>query len=311
MTVKNDKEETAIRERNLANLDMKEESQRILRVKNLKTYFDTEEGIVKAVDGVSFDMYKDEILGLVGETGCGKSVTALSIMQLVREPGEIIDGEVFFKGENLLELKERNMRKYRGNRLTMIFQDPLNSLNPVMKIGTQVGEVFELHQEQQILETLDQRILEWEEKKQKIDELKDSLSDKERLEEEDIEELKNRITILKKEIGERPTKKSVVREKSANIIDEVGIPDAEGILDRYPHELSGGMRQRVMIAMGLSCNPAILIADEPTTALDVTIQAQILDLIKKLKKEFQTSILLITHDLGIIAEMCDRVAVMY
>lgn len=311
MTIKSDKEEMAIQERNQANLGMKDESERILQVKNLKTYFDTEEGMVKAVDGVSFDMYKDEILGLVGETGCGKSVTALSIMRLVREPGEIIDGEVFFKGENLLELKEKNMRKYRGNKLTMIFQDPLNSLNPVMKVGTQVGEVFELHQKQQILETLDQRILEWEKKKQRIKELKDSLKNQERLEEDDIEEIKNKMDVLKKEVGERPTFKSVVREKSAKIISEVGIADAEGILDRYPHELSGGMRQRVMIAMGLSCNPAILITDEPTTALDVTIQAQILDLIKKLKVDFQTSILLITHDLGIIAEMCDRVAVMY
>lgn len=311
MTINKKKEKMDIQQRNLSNLDMKDESQRILRVEGLKTYFDTEEGTVKAVDGVSFDMYKDEILGLVGETGCGKSVTALSIMQLVREPGEIIDGKIFFEGENLLELSEKKMRSFRGNKLTMIFQDPLNSLNPVMKVGTQVGEVFELHQKQQILETLDQRILEWEEKKQKINELKDSLKHKERLEEQDIEEIENKIEMLKKEVGERPTFKSVAREKSANIIKEVGIPDAEGILDRYPHELSGGMRQRVMIAMGLSCNPAILIADEPTTALDVTIQAQILELIKRLKEDFRTSILLITHDLGIIAEMCDRVAVMY
>ncbi|MGM0470534.1 MAG: ABC transporter ATP-binding protein [Promethearchaeati archaeon] len=311
MTINKKKEEMDTQQRNLSNLDMKDESQRILRVEGLKTYFDTEEGTVKAVDGVSFDMYKDEILGLVGETGCGKSVTALSIMQLVREPGEIIDGKIFFEGENLLELSEKKMRSFRGNKLTMIFQDPLNSLNPVMKVGTQVGEVFELHQKQQILETLDQRILEWEEKKQKINELKDSLKHKERLEEQDIEEIENKIEMLKKEVGERPTFKSVAIEKSANIIKEVGIPDAEGILDRYPHELSGGMRQRVMIAMGLSCNPAILIADEPTTALDVTIQAQILELIKRLKEDFRTSILLITHDLGIIAEMCDRVAVMY
>ncbi len=286
----------------------------LLEVKNLKTYFYTEEGIVKAVDGVSFDIYEDEVLGLVGETGCGKSVTALSILRLVRAPGKIIDGEITFKGRQLLELKETEMRERRGRDITMIFQDPLNSLNPVFTVGKQVSEVFVLHQKTELKQELDNRILE---RKKKIEERKNlgkSLEDDEtssRLSEEEKSNIKAKIKELKKEVSHIPRLNDITLEWAENIITEVGIPDAKGILKRYPYELSGGMRQRVMIAMGLSCNPALLIADEPTTALDVTIQAQILDLMKDLKTRFNTSIFIITHDLGIIAELCDRVAVMY
>ncbi|MFX1456299.1 MAG: ABC transporter ATP-binding protein [Promethearchaeota archaeon] len=289
-----------------------ETSELLLQVKNLKTYFYTEEGIVKAVDGVSFDIYEDEVLGLVGETGCGKSVTALSILQLVRAPGKIIDGSVIFKGKDLLKLHESEMRTRRGRDITMIFQDPLNSLNPVFTVGKQVSEVFFLHQETDMKKELDRRLLERNNKKEERKALSQRLEDeKDRLTEEEQNDITERIEDLKAQIVHIPTLKDVGLDWSERMIREVGIPDARGILKRYPHELSGGMRQRVMIAMGLSCNPSLLIADEPTTALDVTIQAQILDLMKDLKLRFKTSILIITHDLGIIAELCDRIAVMY
>ncbi len=284
----------------------------LLQIRDIRTYFYTEEGIVKAVDGVSFDLYKDETLGLVGETGCGKSVTALSILQLVRAPGKIIEGSVKFKGKDLLELSQKEMRQYRGNKITMIFQDPLNSLNPVMTVGKQISEVFFLHQKEEIKQILDNKKLERKKNQEETKKIKEALRDKEdRLSKEEKKELTKKLNELKKKTSHIPTIDDVALEKSATIISEVGIADAEEILNRYPHELSGGMRQRVMIAMALSCNPALLIADEPTTALDVTIQAQILDLMKDLKTRFNTSILLITHDLGIIADMCDRVAVMY
>ena len=287
-------------------------SQKLLEVKNLKTYFYTEEGIVKAVDGVSFDIYEDEVLGLVGETGCGKSVTALSILQLVRAPGKIIDGSVIFKGKNLLKMKESEVRKFRGKDITMIFQDPLNSLNPVFTVGKQISEVFNLHQETELKQELDKLLLERRTRLEEKKNLEHTLNDEEiQLTEEEREEVASKIEELKDLTRHIPTLKDVALKRSEQIIKEVGIPDAKGILKRYPHELSGGMRQRVMIAMGLSCNPALLIADEPTTALDVTIQAQILDLMKDLIKKFRTSILIITHDLGIIAELCDRIAVMY
>ncbi|MFW9822934.1 MAG: oligopeptide/dipeptide ABC transporter ATP-binding protein [Candidatus Thorarchaeota archaeon] len=287
-------------------------SEILLQVKNLKTYFYTEEGIVKAVDGVSFDIYEDEVLGLVGETGCGKSVTALSILQLVRAPGKIIDGSVFFKGRDLVKLKEHEMRQRRGRDITMIFQDPLNSLNPVFTVGKQVSEVFFLHQETEMKKELDRRLLERNKKREEGKILKQRLEDeKDRLTEEENNDITERIEQLKAQTVHIPVLKDVAFDWSERIIKEVGIPDAKGILKRYPHELSGGMRQRVMIAMALSCNPALLIADEPTTALDVTIQAQILDLMKDLIVRFKTSILIITHDLGIIAELCDRIAVMY
>ncbi|MFX0006349.1 MAG: ABC transporter ATP-binding protein [Promethearchaeota archaeon] len=284
----------------------------LLQIRNLKTYFYTEEGVVKAVDGVSFDMYEDETLGLVGETGCGKSVTALSILRLVRVPGKILEGSVIFKGRDLLDLTEKDMRDFRGKEITMIFQDPLNSLNPVISVGKQVSEVFFLHQSEEMKQTLDKKLLERKKKLEKIKDLKSRVDNKERLlsEEEKIE-IEEQIAELKTEAAHIPNIKDVALGNASRIIKEVGIADAEDILKRYPHELSGGMRQRVMIAMALSCNPSLLIADEPTTALDVTIQAQILDLMKELKTKFQTSILLITHDLGIIAELCDRIAVMY
>ena len=292
--------------------NMKRGEKPLLEIKNLKTYFYTEEGVVKAVDGVSFDMYGDETLGLVGETGCGKSVTALSILRLVRVPGKILEGSVIFKGRDLLDLTEKDMRDFRGKEITMIFQDPLNSLNPVLSVGKQVSEVFFLHQGEEMKQILDKRILERKKKLEKIKDLKSSLDNKEIiLSEEEKIEIEEVIVELKKEASHIPNIKDVGLDKASRIIKEVGIADAEDILKRYPHELSGGMRQRVMIAMALSCNPALLIADEPTTALDVTIQAQILDLMKDLKTRFRTSILLITHDLGIIAELCDRIAVMY
>jgi len=238
-----------------------------LEVKDLTTYFHTEEGVVRAVEGVSFKIYKGEVLGLVGETGCGKSVTALSILQVIRPPGKIEKGEVIFRGENLSMKSESEMLKYRGRDITMIFQDPLNSLNPVFRIGNQIAEVFLLHMENELLA----------------------------------------------ETAKFPEKSiySVAREWSIDLLRELNIPFPEVIIDQYPHELSGGMRQRVQIAMALACRPKLLIADEPTTALDATIQNQILKLMKELGKKYNTTILFITHDLGIISKMCDRVAVMY
>ncbi|KKK40962.1 hypothetical protein LCGC14_0545480 [marine sediment metagenome] len=238
----------------------------ILDVRNLTTYFYTEEGVVRAVEGVSFTIYEGETLGLVGETGCGKSVTALSILRLVRPPGEIKSGKVFFEGEDLHQKTEQEFLKYRGNKITMIFQDPLNSLNPVFKVGDQISEVYRLHMEDDLL----------------------------------IEAVKKNTSIY-----------DIARKWSQKLLKDLNIPMPRIIFDRYPHELSGGMRQRIQIAMGLACSPKLLIADEPTTALDVTIQNQILKLMKDLKKKYNTSILFITHDLGIISKMCDRVAVMY
>jgi len=227
----------------------------LLEVKDLKTYFFTHEGTVKAVDGINLKVNKGETLGLVGESGCGKSVTALSIMRLIPSPpGKIVGGNIHFEGKNLLELGEKEMRKIRGKKISMIFQEPMTSLDPMFTIGDEIAEVIKLHQ---------------------------------------------------------GLNKYEARKKAIESLRIVGMPDPEKRINEYPHELSGGMRQRAMIAMALSCNPALLIADEPTTALDVTIQAQILRLIDKLRKKFGTSVLLITHDLGVIAETCDNVAVMY
>jgi oligopeptide/dipeptide ABC transporter ATP-binding protein len=239
----------------------------ILNVKDLTTYFYSEEGVVRAVEGVSFKIYEGEVLGLVGETGCGKSVTALSILQVVRPPGKIERGAVIFDGENLLQKSEKEILKYRGNKITMIFQDPLNSLNPVFKVGKQISEVFLLHMEDELL----------------------------------VEAMKNSDKNIYR----------IARDFSEQLLRELNIPAPERVYDLYPHELSGGMRQRIQVAMALACSPKLLVADEPTTALDVTIQNQILHLMKNLRQKYNTSILFITHDLGIISKMCDRVAVMY
>ena len=229
-------------------------AQPLLAVKNLKTYFYTEDGIVRAVDGVDFDVYPGEVLGLVGESGCGKSVTSLSIMRLVSKPGRVNGGEILLNGENLLDFNEEEMVKIRGNRVSMIFQQPQTALNPVFKVGDQLAEVLNVHQD------------------------------------------------LGKDAG---------WNRAVSLLKMVGVPDPERRAHAYPHELSGGMAQRVMIAMALACVPELLIADEPTTALDVTIQAQILDLMRDLRRDMGTSVILITHDLGVVAEMADRVAVMY
>lgn len=241
-------------------------NQVILDVQDLTTYFYTEEGIVKAVEGVSFKIHEGENLGLVGETGCGKSVTALSILQIVRPPGKIEKGKVIFQGEDLLQKSDIEVLKHRGKDITMIFQDPLNSINPVFKIGAQITEVYLLHMENDLL----------------------------------VQASKEDKSIF-----------AVAREWGEQLLRDLNIPFPEIIFDRYPHELSGGMRQRVQIAMGLACKPKLLIADEPTTALDVTVQNQILTLMKELKSTYNASMLFITHDLGIISKMCDRVAVMY
>src|SRR4030043_711437 len=227
----------------------------LLQVKDLKTYFYTDDGVVKAVDGVDFTIRKGETLGMVGESGCGKSVTALSVLRLIQEPpGKIVSGEIWFKGEELLKKNPEEMRKIRGNDISMIFQEPMTSLNPVYTIGEQISEAIVLHQ--------------------KLD-------------------------------------KEKALKKTVEMLSLVSMPSPETRVHEYPHALSGGQRQRAMIAMALSCNPQLLIADEPTTALDVTIQAQILELMKHLQEELGMAILMITHNLGVIAETCTRVLVMY
>lgn len=226
----------------------------LLEVRNLKTYFYTEDGVVRAVDGVSFEVYPGEVLGIVGESGCGKSVTSLSIMRLISQPGKIEAGEIFFDGKDLVKATEQEMMQVRGNRISMIFQQPQSALNPVFRAGDQISEVLNIHQD------------------------------------------------FGKEAG---------KKRAIELLKLVGIPEPESRAESFPHELSGGMAQRVMIAMALACVPDLLIADEPTTALDVTIQAQILDLMRDMRNQLGSTMILITHDLGVIAEMADRVAVMY
>jgi len=233
---------------------MQFDGNKILQVNDLKTYFFTENGIVKAVDGVDLEVYQGETLGLVGESGCGKSITAFSIMRLLDYPGKTVSGQILFKGEDLLEKNEKQMRQIRGKDISMIFQEPMTSLNPVLTIGFQITEALEVH--------------------------------------------------FKME-------KTKARKRAIELLEKVGIPIPEQRIDEYPHQLSGGMRQRAMIAMALACDPALLIADEPTTSLDVTIQAQILELMKLLLEQFKSSMIMITHDLGVIAEIADRIAVMY
>ena len=227
----------------------------MLEVKNLRTQFHTQDGIVNAVNGISFTLDEGETLGVVGESGCGKSVSMLSMMQLIPQPpGRIVDGQVLFQGQDLLKLNDRQIRAVRGNKVAMVFQDPMTSLNPVLTIGRQISEALELH------------------------------------------------------LG---MDKEQALERSIELLELVRIPEAQDRINDYPHQFSGGMRQRVMIAMALSCNPQLLIADEPTTALDVTIQAQIVDLVKELRKQLGMAIIWITHDLGVVAGLVDRVQVMY
>jgi oligopeptide/dipeptide ABC transporter ATP-binding protein len=227
----------------------------LLEINNLSTYFYTDDGVVKAVDDVSLKISSKETIGIVGESGCGKSTLGKSIMRLIRPPGKIVNGEIFFKNHDILKMNDEKVRNMRGGEIAMIFQDPMSSLNPVFTIGSQIEENIILHQ---------------------------NINDK-----------------------------NEVKDKVINILEKVGISDAHRRLSEYPHQFSGGMRQRVMIAMALSCNPMLLIADEPTTSLDVTIQAQILDLIGNLKEEFNSAIMLITHNVAVVAEFCDYVAVMY
>jgi oligopeptide transport system ATP-binding protein len=228
---------------------------KLLEVKNLRTHFFTEEGVVRAVDGVSWHLDEGETLALVGESGCGKSVTAMSILRLIpNPPGRIVDGEIIFDGRDLLKVSDSEMRSIRGNQIAMVFQEPMTSLNPVLTIGAQIRESIELHMG----------------------------------------------------LGE-----SEATARAIELLELVGIPEAAQRITDYPHQFSGGMRQRVMIAMALSCNPKLLIADEPTTALDVTIQAQILEIMANLSQEFQTAVLVITHNLGVVARYADRVNVMY
>jgi oligopeptide/dipeptide ABC transporter ATP-binding protein len=233
---------------------VKKMSEALLSINDLKTYYFTAEGSVKAVDGVSVQINKGEVLGLVGESGCGKSTVASSILRLVREPGEITEGEILFNSEDLMKKTKSEMRKIRGGQISMIFQNPMSSLNPVFTVESQIAEAIKLHQKIQ---------------------------------------------------------KHEIKERIVEILSKVGIPDPKERMKDYPHEYSGGMAQRAMIAMSLSCNPELLIADEPTTNLDVTIQAQILELMKDLREDFGASILLIGHDLGVISELSDRIAVMY
>lgn len=288
-------------------ISSKEKNKALLSIKGLKTYFYTEEGIVRAVEDVSFSIFENEVVGLVGETGCGKSVTALSILQLIPHPGKIEKGEIIFKGVDLLQKSIKEIRSFRGNQITMIFQDPLNSVNPVFKVGEQISEVYLLHQQDKLLSCVIENEIKLNKIRKSINELKNKDNSIDPLISEKIHELEKEYNSLLK----YKSIYSVAREWGQNLLKDVGIPDPEQVYDRYPHELSGGMRQRVMIAMGLACFPKLLIADEPTTALDVTIEKQILKLMKELKNKYNTSILYITHDLGIISRMCDRVAVMY
>jgi oligopeptide/dipeptide ABC transporter ATP-binding protein len=229
--------------------------QRLLEVKDLQTYFFGDEGVVKAVDGISYDVNEGETLGLVGESGCGKSVSALSILRLIpNPPGQIIGGEILFEGRDLLKLSDDEIRDVRGNRIAMIFQEPMTSLNPVLTIGRQVAEPMEIHQNMKLKTAL---------------------------------------------------------EEAKNLLAKVQIADSGSRIGDYPHQFSGGMRQRAMISMGLGCNPRLIIADEPTTALDVTVQAQLLELLKNLTRDFSMALIIITHNLGVVARYADRVNVMY
>jgi peptide/nickel transport system ATP-binding protein len=229
-------------------------AERLIEVKDLQVKFATEDGIVNAVDGVSFELQRGQVLGIVGESGSGKSVTAMTLLGLTRDRNTRFGGEVLYKGRNVLEMNEDELQDVRGNEMSMIFQDPMTSLNPVYTIGAQISEAIQTHER---------------------------------------------------------ADKGTARRRAIDLLQQVGIPNADSRVDNYPHEFSGGMRQRAMIAMALACNPDVLIADEPTTALDVTIQAQIIELIDRLKDEFNSAVILITHDLGVVAEIADEILVMY
>src|SRR5437016_10759528 len=229
-------------------------AERLLEVKDLKVRFATEDGIVRAVDGISFDIERGKVLGIVGESGSGKSVTAMTLMGLTRGVNAAFEGEVLYKGTDLLKVSDRDMQNFRGNELGMIFQDPMTSLNPVYRVGEQIVEAIRAHE---------------------------------------------------------PVDKRTARRRAVELLRQVGIPNPESRVDDYPHQFSGGMRQRAMIAMALSCNPDVLIADEPTTALDVTIQAQIVELVSRLKDDFDSAVIFITHDLGVVADVADEIILMY
>ena len=280
-------------------------SEPLLVIRNLKVNFYTYAGVVRALDGINLELRKGETLGLVGETGCGKSVTSLAIMRLVPDPpGKIDGGEVILRGKDLLKLSETEMRDVRGNVITMVFQDPTTFLNPVMTIGEQVAETLLIHRDlrKDLLEERVQTLTE------KLEKTKPSVKEGQVLKKQ-IEELKN-LDPTKFHASGHDLKQIAMR-KSIELLRTVRLPEPEGVVKQYPHELSGGMRQRVIIAMAIACHPELLIADEPTTALDVTIQAQILDLLNDLKQTVGLSAMFITHDLGVVAETCDRVAVMY
>jgi oligopeptide/dipeptide ABC transporter ATP-binding protein len=249
----------------------------MLSIRELRTHFFTDRGVVKAVDGVSLDLKRGESLGVVGESGSGKTVTFLSVLKLIQHPGRIVGGQMLFQGEDLLQKEESEMVHLRGTQISMIFQDPLTALNPVLRIGDQISETIHFHERREVLKTasLSQRTSAW---------------------------LDPRV---------RRASGQDARRRAREMLELVRIPSAGQRLEEYPHQFSGGMRQRVVIAIALSCNPSVLIADEPTTALDVTIQAQILDLLNDLRQTLQMSLILITHNFGVVKELCDRIAVMY
>jgi oligopeptide/dipeptide ABC transporter ATP-binding protein len=284
----------------------------ILDVRGVKTSFHTYEGVVKALDGVTVQLRKGQTLAFVGETGCGKSVTAKSILRLVDSPGVIEAGEIVFRDRtrdkdevitDLLKLSEDEMRQIRGNRIAIVFQDPATYPNPVFRVGDQIAEVISLHQDL----AMDALVM-------KIERLEATLAQNPQA--PNVDEIKQKIADYKSQLDDPPPptdddKKKVAKKKAVEMLKMVRMPSPEEIANQYPHELSGGMRQRALIAMALSCNPQILICDEATTALDVTVQAQVLNLLNELKSEFDSSIIIITHDLGVVAETCTHVAVMY